>query len=269
MTPFRSMEARPPAPIVPTRTHDRSTVWPVAVGFSATDSIGGDATPDQPDLRHRVPVLSRNGAAGSEATAATYTPAVSQSASTRAVLIPVKAFSDAKARLSDALDPAQRAQLAEEMATTVVRAAKPLEVWIVCDDTAVAEWATRLGANVLWKPGRGLNGAVNEGVADLAHLDIDTVIVAHADLPHAEQLEWLAASDGVTLVPDRHGDGTNVIVIPTESGFVFSYGPASFSRHQAEAARLGLAVNVVHDERLAWDVDRPEDLLTPAWATPR
>ena len=204
--------------------------------------------------------------AGSHATGPTYTPAVSQSASTRAVLIPVKAFSDAKARLADALQPEQRASLAEAMATTVVEAAAPLDVWIVCDDTAVAEWATRLGANVLWKPGRGLNGAVNEGVADLAHLDVDTVIVAHADLPHAEHLEWLADTDGVTLVPDRHGDGTNVIVIPTDSGFVFSYGPSSFSRHYAEAERLGLDVRVIHDERLAWDVDRPEDLKTPTWA---
>lgn len=182
------------------------------------------------------------------------------------MLIPVKAFSDAKARLADALQPEQRASLAEAMATTVVEAAAPLDVWIVCDDTAVAEWATRLGANVLWKPGRGLNGAVNEGVADLAHLDVDTVIVAHADLPHAEHLEWLAETDGVTLVPDRHGDGTNVIVIPTDSGFVFSYGPSSFSRHYAEAERLGLDVRVIHDERLAWDVDRPEDLKTPSWA---
>ena len=183
------------------------------------------------------------------------------------MLIPVKAFSDAKARLAEALPPAERAALAESMATTVVRAAEPLDVWIVCDDTAVAEWATRLGANVPWKPGRGLNGAVNEGVADLAHLDVDIVIVAHADLPHAEHLEWLADADGVTLVPDRHGDGTNVIVIPTDSGFVFSYGPASFTRHHAEAERLGLEVRVVHDDRLAWDVDRPEDLNTPTWAT--
>jgi len=182
------------------------------------------------------------------------------------VLIPVKAFSDAKARLAQALNPAERAALAESMATTVVQAASPLDVWIVCDDTAVAEWANRLGANVLWKPGRGLNGAVNEGVADLAHLDIDTVIVAHADLPHAEHLEWLADVDGVTLVPDRHGDGTNVIVIPTDSGFVFSYGPASFARHHAEAQRLGLDVRVIHNDRLAWDVDRPDDLTPPKWA---
>ena len=185
------------------------------------------------------------------------------------MLIPVKAFSDAKARLAAALEPEARAALAETMATAVVEAAAPLEVWIVCDDTAVAAWATRLGANVLWKPGRGLNGAVNEGVADLAHLDIDTVIVAHADLPHAEHLDWLADADGVTLVPDRHGDGTNVIVVPTDSGFTFSYGPSSFSRHRAEAERLGLTVRVVLDERLGWDVDRPEDLTPPVWTARR
>ena len=202
--------------------------------------------------------------------AATYTPNVPQSETTRAVLIPVKAFSDAKARLSDALAPSARAALAQSMAENVVAAAGDLDVWIVCDNTEVAAWATRVGANVLWKPERGLNGAVNEGVADLAHLDIDVVIVAHADLPHATNLEWLANGDGdgVTLVPDRHGDGTNVIVLPTDSGFVFSYGPSSFSRHHAEAERLGLPLRVIHDERLAWDVDRPEDLIAPVWSEP-
>lgn len=207
--------------------------------------------------------------AGGPPSDATYTPPVSPTTSRRAVLIPVKAFSDAKARLAEALDPTARAALAESMATAVVEAAAPLEVWVVCDDTDVAAWATRHGAKVLWKPGRGLNGAVNEGVADLAHLDVDTVIVAHADLPHADHLEWLADGTGVTLVPDRHGDGTNVIVIPTDSGFTFSYGPASFTRHRAEAERLGLDVTVVHDERLGWDVDRPEDLNPPVWAARR
>ncbi|CAB4957794.1 unannotated protein [freshwater metagenome] len=54
-------------------------------------------------------------------------------------------------------------------------------------------------------------------------------------------------------------------MIPTDSGFVFSYGPSSFQRHQAEAKRLGLEVRVIRDDRLAWDVDRPEDLVPPNW----
>ena len=186
-------------------------------------------------------------------------------ASDTAVLIPVKAFADAKARLSPALDPPARAALAESMASTVLRAAAPLDVWIVCDDRAVASWATSSGANVLWKPDRGLNGAVSEGVTDLAHLDVARVIVVHADLPHAVELAHLVDGDGITLVPDRRDDGTNVIVLPTDCGFEFAYGPGSFARHLDEAGRRVDDVRVVRDERLGWDVDIPDDLDAPEW----
>ena len=182
-----------------------------------------------------------------------------------AVLVPVKAFRDAKGRLAEALTPVERAELSRTMAGAVVRAASPLPVWIVCDDDDVAAWAREVGASVFWKPGRGLNGAVNEGVADLAELGVATVIVAHADLPHALALAHVADSEGVTLVPDRHDDGTNVAAVPARSGFVFRYGPGSFPRHREEAERLGLPLRVVREPRLAWDVDRPDDLLAPDW----
>jgi len=178
----------------------------------------------------------------------------------------VKAFNDAKGRLAEVLEPAERAHLAQTMATSVVAAAGDLPVWIVCDDEAVASWAKSAGAQVLWKPGRGLNGAVNEGVADLAHLDVERIIVAHADLPHAEHLEWLSEFHGVALVPDRHDDGTNVASIPANSGFIFTYGPGSFRRHEAEALRLQLPITLIRDERLGWDVDLPADLATPIWS---
>ena len=36
-------------------------------------------------------------------------------------------------------------------------------------------------------------------------------------------------------MPDRYGNGTNVLALPTDAGFQFSYGPGSFARHRAEA----------------------------------
>jgi 2-phospho-L-lactate guanylyltransferase len=182
-----------------------------------------------------------------------------------AVLLPVKAFHQAKLRLAPALDAASRAALAVEMATKVVEAAAPLPVSVVCDDDAVAEWAVRLGATVIWRPGRGLNAAVSDGVDQLAADGIDQVIVAHADLPHALDLAWVADFEGVTLVPDRHDDGTNVLSVATTVGFQFAYGPASFARHVAEAGRLDLALRVERSARLGWDVDLPADLVTPDW----
>lgn len=180
-----------------------------------------------------------------------------------AVVIPVKNFADAKGRLAEALSPAERAALAESMATTVANAAGELPVVVVCDSEPVRAWADSVGARVLWTPDLGLNGAVEAGVADLAERGVPVAIVAHSDLPLANDFAWLTDFPGVTIVPDRHLDGTNVICVPTDSGFQFSYGAASFTSHRAEARRLGLTVRIVRDEALSWDVDRPADLDYP------
>ena len=177
-----------------------------------------------------------------------------------AVLVPVKAFADAKLRLAPALPPGRRAALAQAMAERVLAAAGRLPVAVVCDDAEVAVWAAAHGAIVLAEPGRGLNGAVEAGVEQLAAAGARQVIVAHADLPLATDLEWLAYFSGVTLVPDRRRDGTNVACVPARAGFAFSYGPGSFERHAAEARRLGLGLRVVAEPLLAWDVDVPADL---------
>ena len=178
----------------------------------------------------------------------------------RAVLVPVKRFSEAKVRLAPALSPRERAALARQMAAAVLRAAQPLPVAVVCDDTAVAEWARAEGALVLWEPGRGLNGAVESGVEQLAAAGVARVVVAHGDIPYATGLATISDGDGVLLVPDRRHDGTNVAVVPAATGFRFSYGPGSFERHRHEARRLGLRVEVHEDPLLAFDVDWPADL---------
>ena len=176
------------------------------------------------------------------------------------VLVPVKAFAQAKARLAPSIDHSRRAELAKAMAGHVLAAAYPLPVAVVCDDPDVAEWARERQAIVLPEPGRGLNGAVESGVARLAKAGASEVLVAHADLPLAHGLSHLAGFEGITLVPDRRDDGTNVLCLPARSGFRFGYGPGSFARHHAEAVRLGLPVRVRREPDLAWDVDVPSDI---------
>jgi 2-phospho-L-lactate guanylyltransferase len=177
-----------------------------------------------------------------------------------AVVIPVKAFADAKHRLADVLGSDDRAALARELATRVVRAAGRFDVFVVCDDDDVATWAKELDATVLWRPAAGLNDAVAFAVAEVAAAGFEHALVAHGDLPLARDLSVAAGFEGVTLVPDRHDDGTNVLTLPTGTDFTFRYGPGSFARHLAEADRVGLAVRIVRDRALSWDVDVPDDL---------
>ncbi|MEN9643414.1 MAG: hypothetical protein RL238_83 [Actinomycetota bacterium] len=188
------------------------------------------------------------------------------------VLVPVKAFADAKARLAPVLSPAERHALARWTAERVLAAAGERVVYVACDDEGVAQWATDHGAIVLWHPGVGLNAAVADSVADLRERGIRHAIVAHGDLPRPDALPTLGRSGTITLVPDTARDGTNVVALPTDAPFEFAYGAGSFHRHLRHAVRSGLAVEVRRDPLLSLDIDIPSDLshprvqeVLPAW----
>ena len=188
---------------------------------------------------------------------------------TPTVLIPVKGFERAKGRLAERLDEAQRSELARTMAERVVRAAEPLPTWIVCDSHEVAQWARDVGAAVLRVEAEGLNPSLTEATQRLRDVDDANdddgvapthVVIAHADLPRAETLDGLSETGTVTIVPDRHLDGTNVLSLPLGTGFEFHYGPGSFAAHCEEALRRGLDLRVHRVPALEWDIDTPDDL---------
>ena len=181
------------------------------------------------------------------------------------MLVPIRSFDDAKSRLAGSLDPLARRALIRRMAQTVVAAAHDLTVWVVTDDGEVAAWARERGTRSFAVGVDGLNPAVTVAAAAAADAGASRIIIAHADLPYASDLRVVTGS-GVASAPDRHRDGTNVMSLPTNKGFVFAYGPGSFAKHRREAARLGLDFKEINDASLAWDVDSPADL--PAQTNP-
>jgi 2-phospho-L-lactate guanylyltransferase len=100
-------------------------------------------------------------------------------------------------------------------------------------------------------------------------MGVTQVTVAHADLPRASDLATVGEAPGITLVPDRYGNGTNVMALPADAGFQFSYGPGSFARHLVEARRVGLASRILDRPDLAWDVDEPGDVVPVTATGPR
>lgn len=176
------------------------------------------------------------------------------------MLVPLKSFTQAKARLSSSLGDAERVALVKSLAVRVIAAAGNEPTFVVCDDGTVADWSVDQHATAIYAPGLGLNGAVTAGVALLARLGFELAVVAHGDLPFVSGLDRFGTPGEIAIAPDRRDDGTNVIALPALAPFRFSYGPGSFGRHVQEAARLGLPSTVVRDARLSTDVDVPDDL---------
>ena len=185
-----------------------------------------------------------------------------QSASLTAVVIPIKAFEQAKDRLSSVLSAEQRILLARATALGVLESVRGASVFVVCDNPEVSQWATSHGATVVHQSQPGLNAAVQEGIS-AAH-QFERVMIVHSDLPLPSRLRELlgsgVASNTVTIVPDRHRDGTNVLIIPSGVGFTCHYGAKSFEALTAEATKLGLPLQIVEDDELALDIDTPDDL---------
>jgi len=166
----------------------------------------------------------------------------------------------AKGRLADTLTASQRSALAQSCAETVVRAALSLPTYVVCSDEGVATWATALGTHVVDCQTPGLDIAVAAGRAAAEADGADHIIVAHADLPLAVSFDHIAREGTVTLVSDRHRDGTNVLSFPINSSFSTAYGPGSFDNHIQLAVDAGLEYEIIIDNALALDLDTADDL---------
>lgn len=176
-----------------------------------------------------------------------------------AVVLPIRGFEGSKTRLQHRLGPTARADLVRRLADGVLDAAGDATVYVVTDDAGVRDWAARRAVRVVSSP-PGLDAAAAAGAAAAGADGFDLVAVTHADLalPHelAETLEGAAAG---TIVADRVGDGTNLLVVPTATPFAFRYGPGSYPAHLAALTAAGIDPILVHNE-LAWDVDTPEDI---------
>jgi 2-phospho-L-lactate guanylyltransferase len=185
-----------------------------------------------------------------------------------AVVVPVRAFDLGKSRLAELFTPAERRTLARAMAEVVVRPRGDARWFVVCDDDGIVDWANSRGATPVRVMASGLNSSLTEAAPTIAATRTSHVVICHADLPLAGELVDIVtaaihdAPDSILVAPDRHRDGSNVVVIPHRlfSRWEFRYGTGSFHAHGALAAELGASTVVIDDPRLATDVDTMEDL---------
>lgn len=190
---------------------------------------------------------------------------------TTAAILPIKRFARAKQRLSASLPADLRRSLAEAMVSDVLRAlrrAPSIDDIVVVTAEPIAEaLASSHGARVVLDAHeRGHSEAAMLGIAALE--DVDRVLLLPGDCPALapDDIEAaLAASPAapsVTIVPDRHGTGTNALVLSPPDVISPSFGPDSRARHEGAAAAAQVAHVVVSIDGFAMDVDTPEDLAT-------
>ncbi|NNN08299.1 MAG: hypothetical protein HKL85_03795 [Acidimicrobiaceae bacterium] len=176
-----------------------------------------------------------------------------------AIVVPLREFSQSKTRLRRAgVTGVER--LCAQWAQGVIVAGRPRPVYVACESVSIAQFAQSLGADVLLSDAHGLNEALQHAQSILSPR-YETLVVAHGDLRHPGGLGNWEPPAAVTVVADHHGTGTNVLAVPTASGFHFAFGLDSARRHVHEANRLGLENRTIFTSAWAYDVDELDDLV--------
>lgn len=186
-------------------------------------------------------------------------------------ILPVKRFAAAKARLGDDLSAGTRRALAESMVTDVLMALRRTkaidEVLIVTSEPAAEAIGHGYGATVIADDAeQGQSAAALIGIAHALEQGATRVLLVPGDCPAldpgqlAELLDRPALGRSVTLVPDRHGSGTNALVLVPPDVIEPAFGEDSRARHEQAAADAGASCQVESVPTLLVDVDTGEDL---------
>jgi 2-phospho-L-lactate guanylyltransferase len=185
-------------------------------------------------------------------------------------ILPVKRLASANQRLADDLSAPDRAELAEAMFLDVLasighcrRIGRRI---VVTADPKVARTARWLGAEVISQADDiGHSEAALAGVRAAISNGADRVVLLAADCPliDAQEVDHHlgAVPRSAQIVPDRHGTGTNALLLSPPDAFAPAFGPGSAARHMALAREAGVAFSLERIESLSLDLDTPEDLV--------
>jgi 2-phospho-L-lactate guanylyltransferase len=193
-------------------------------------------------------------------------------------VVAIGAIEGAKSRLGAVLDAEERRDLALRLAATTIQAAIRTpgidETLVVTPDDEVRDLALRLGARPLRQRGGGLNDGLRQAREEAVAAGARAILVLPIDIPRVspDLLQPVIALVGegdpvVAIVPDRHGRGTNALLVSPPDLIEFCFGGDSKEAHVGAARAVGARVEVF-DGPLTLDIDTPEDLLIAQTETP-
>jgi 2-phospho-L-lactate guanylyltransferase len=197
-------------------------------------------------------------------------------------VLPVKSFGLAKQRLGAAVGADERRALARAMVGDVLealgRVARLEGVIVVTAEAAAVDAAGAAGtedargARAAGRPGplvevvpdpseAGQSAAATLGIRAAVTRGAERVLLVPGDCPALDPVEVDALlappGAGVVIVPDRHGTGTNALLLAPPTAIAPAFGPGSFARHKALAGGAGRVAELAS---LGLDVDTPGDL---------
>jgi 2-phospho-L-lactate/phosphoenolpyruvate guanylyltransferase len=186
-------------------------------------------------------------------------------------ILPVKRFEEAKQRLRTALPPSARRALARAMVHDVLDALDRVRgvhrIVVVTAEEPVRALAAARGDVVVDDPAEaGQSAAATLGIETARRGDAERVLLVPGDCPALwprevdGMLRRHTDTPGIVVVPDRHGTGTNGLLLSPPDAIAPRFGEGSRRRHLRASLEAGITPAVEPLVSLGLDVDTPDDL---------
>jgi len=189
----------------------------------------------------------------------------------KAILIPVKEFRRSKERLAPYYSEDERTALAralcEDTFEVIARVRGIDRVYVVSGEDHALDLARQRDWQAIREPEQISESAsvdaasrlcAAEGVQALLRFPIDIPLVTAGDIEAL--LAALEPAPSIVIVPSRDGTGTNALLRSPPDLFPSHFGPDSFALHLNEAERANARISIIRNERIALDIDEPEDI---------
>jgi 2-phospho-L-lactate guanylyltransferase len=187
-----------------------------------------------------------------------------------ALLIPVKNLTHAKQRLAEALDQAQRSQLAEAMLRDVMAAAAGvadrLDVFLVTGDSQAQAMAAEFSFSVIEDLcNESETAAIEMATSWCERHGYDTTVVVPGDIPlitsaELNQVLDAAPAQGAVFVPAYDRRGSNCVLRCPASIIPLRFGNDSFLPHCEAMKKTGKPLVIIEMPGIGLDIDNPHEL---------
>jgi len=185
-------------------------------------------------------------------------------------IVPVKPLRRGKSRLAEILTEDERSRLNHHLFSHTIDVLLQVdaisEILVVSRDSNVLTESREKRVRTVTENGTPeLNNALRRASLFSNVFSKEGVLIVPADLPMltpgdvTDFLVQRTQPPVMVISPDRRRLGTNMLLINPADLITFSFGEESFTKHCNLANQKGAEVIVYENERIALDLDVPED----------
>lgn len=183
-------------------------------------------------------------------------------------ILPIKDPTHAKRRLAAAFDDPTRVAIAQALADDAIGLVSRVDSvlwWVVSDSEAILNKARENGHRTIRDDGTDLNAALRLAIGAASAGGASAICMIPGDAPLATEEDVLdlidtGATSDVVVVPSGSDGGTNGLFMRPPDLLDPHFGPSSLQAHIGAAEAAGHRCAVLARDRLALDLDTPEDI---------